>query len=350
MITNTPHPSSSVPAASYDMSRNESCFGPLPGVADAVLEATERVNQHRDFFASGLSIALSDELGVPAAHVVPGSGSAALLQQLLGVLAAKGGDVVHAWPSFESYPVMAANAGRRPVPVRLDDGRHDLTAMAAAATERTRVMLVCNPNNPTGTALRHQELKDFLTALPRHVMVIIDEAYMDFADPTEIADGIELYQEDERVCVVRTFSKAYGLLGARVGYAVAHPSTVAELRRTLPFFCVNTLGQAAALAALRAQGAMRMRCAAVATERDRLRSELMAQGWQVPESHSSFLWLPLGAVAVRFRDFCAEHGVSVWALPGEGVRVTVSEPVANDAFRKAADAFIRAEPSEEGDR
>ncbi|MBV8931403.1 MAG: aminotransferase class I/II-fold pyridoxal phosphate-dependent enzyme, partial [Kutzneria sp.] len=205
----------------HQMARNENFYPPLPGVVEAILESAEGINRNPDVFATGLSAQIADLLGVPSAHVLAGAGSAALLHQLMSHCAGPETDVVHAWPSFEAYPVIAGNVGANPVRVPLREYTHDLDAMADAVTDRTRVVVVCNPNNPTGCVLGESELRRFLKRLPHHVTVIVDEAYREFAVSAGIADGINLYRDDERVCVIRTFSKAYGLLGLRVGFMVA---------------------------------------------------------------------------------------------------------------------------------
>jgi histidinol-phosphate aminotransferase len=323
-------------SAVYDLARNEVVFPPLPGVTEVVKQSIGGVYGHGDVFAAGLSARIAEEAGVPAEHVVVGAGSAALLQEIIRARAGHGDEVVLAWPSFEAYPVMVENAGATPVRVRLTGHRHDLDAMAAAVTERTRLLLVCNPNNPTGTVLGHEELRGLLRALPGHVTVVVDEAYHEFAAPGAIADGPALHRQDDRVCVVRTFSKAYGLLGLRVGHLLGHPPLTAALRRTLPFFRANMLGQAAASAALDAAAEMRRRCAAVVAERDRLRTMVREVGLPVPPSHGSFLWLPLGGDTESFVRLCADRGVRVWGLPGEGVRVSIGDRAANEAFAAAA--------------
>ncbi|WP_370942377.1 aminotransferase class I/II-fold pyridoxal phosphate-dependent enzyme [Amycolatopsis sp. cg5] len=320
----------------HELMRNEVFFPALPGVKDAVEQALNEVHKHGDIFAAGLSARIAAEINVPAEHVVVGAGSAALLQELIRTQAGPGEEVVLAWPSFEAYPAMVANVGATPVRVRLSDHRHDLDAMAAAVTDRTRLMLICNPNNPTGTVLGHDELDRLLRALPSHVTVAVDEAYHEFADPVELAEGLELHKEDDRVCVVRTFSKAYGLLGSRVGYLVGHPPLIRVLSRTLPFFRANALGQAAALAALDAADEMRRRCAVIVAERNRIRSVLGDIGLLTPDSGGNFLWLPLGEEAEAFARFCTDRGVRVWGLPGEGVRVTIGDRSACDAFVAAA--------------
>lgn len=216
---------------------------------------------------------------------------------------------------------------------------HDPGAMAAAVTDRTCAVVVCNPNNPTGTVLSRDRLLRLLDGVAADVPIVIDEAYLDFAADPESLDAVELYRRDPRVCVVRTFSKSYGLLGLRVGYLVAHDRLAGEVRRTLPFFQVNNLGQAAGLAAMAAEKQMRERCAEIARERDRVRATLLAQGWTVPPSGGNFLWLALPEAAGWFKRFCSENGVLVRETPCRGVRVTVGEPAANDFFLSLAEKF-----------
>lgn len=316
----------------FSLALNENPCPPLPGVVEALHGQLDHINLTLDALGTGLTEAIAARIGVPAADVVVGAGSAALLQQALSVCAAGGREVVHAWPSFEMYPLMIRNASGVPVAVPLAGFHHDPKAMAAAANERTGAIVVCNPNNPTGTLLTREDLRQLLDTLTFDVPVIVDEAYLDFADDPTAADAVELYRQDPRVCVVRTFSKSYGLLGLRVGYLVGHERITAPLRTLLPFFRVNNLGQAAALAALRAEAEMRARCAGIAAERERVRAALFAQGRSTPPSAGNFLWLPLGDAASAFADRCAERGVLVRAIAGEGVRVTVGEPTADDAF------------------
>jgi histidinol-phosphate aminotransferase len=330
------------------LSLNENHFPPLPGVTEAVQGAIGSIHLTLDVFGAGLGEAVAERIGVPAEHVVVGAGSAALLQQLFHVCAPGGGEVVHASPSFEAYPLMIRNAGGVPVAVPLTGYDHDLAAMAAAVTERTRAVVVCNPNNPTGTVLSRDRLLSLLDGVTADVPIVIDEAYLDFAPGPESLDAVALYRRDPRVCVVRTFSKSYGLLGLRVGYVVAHDRLAGEVRRTVPFFRANHLGQVAALAAMAAEKEMRERCDEIARERDRVRTALLAQGWTVPLSGGNFLWLALadatapggGAdAAERFTHFCSENGVLVRGFHGQGVRVTVGDSAANDVFLSLAKKF-----------
>ncbi|BBB01323.1 putative aminotransferase [Actinacidiphila reveromycinica] len=306
---------------------------------DALRQSLEDVNLTGDPFSRGLVAALAEHLDVTPRQVAAGPGSAALLLQLLGALASDGAEVVHAWPSFDMYPPLVQAAGGTPVPVPLKDFGHDLDAMAAAVTPRTRLVLLCNPNNPTGTVLGEAELKEFLGRLPSRVLVVVDEAYLDFADRGTAADAVDLFRGDPRVIAVRTFSKSYGLLGLRVGYLVADESVVAALAPTSLFLRVSTPAQAAARAALSAQAVMRRQCAELGRERERVHRALTALGYRVPASAANFHWLPLGEDNARFVAFCADHGVAVREIAGAGVRVTVGTPEANDELIRLAGMF-----------
>ena len=265
----------------HQLALNENHFPPLPGVRAAIEGSIETVGLTLDALATGLAGRIAERLGVPAANVLAGAGSGALLQQFLHVHSGPGHTVVHAWPSFELYPLLVRNAGAEPVAA--DD-------LAAAVDERTRVVLVCNPNNPTGEVLGHDALEALLAQLPPHVLVLVDEAYREFADEAALADALALTARDERVAVVRTFSKSHGLLGLRAGYLVGAEPVLEPLRRTSPFFRVPTVAQAAALAALDAEDEMRARCAQIAAERDRVRTGLLDLGWDVPPSGGNFWW------------------------------------------------------------
>lgn len=326
----------------FELSLNENFAALLPGVREAVVASADDVNLTLDALATRLGQAVATHLDVPAGHVLAGPGSGALLQQFVTTFA-EGGEVVHAWPSFEMYPLLVGNAGATGVPVPLKGFHHDLSAMADAVTDRTRVILICNPNNPTGTALDEIELKEFLDRLPPDVLVLVDEAYLDFADPAVIANGIQLCRHDSRVCVVRTFSKSHGLLGLRVGYLVANESVIGRMAPGAYFYRVSTTAQAAAFAALRAETAMRAHCAEVAVERARVHSALCELGWPVPRSEANFHWLPLGADNDRFVRFCAAEGVVVREIAGAGVRVTVGTREANDALIDLARRFAGAD-------
>jgi histidinol-phosphate aminotransferase len=244
--------------------------------------------------------------------------------------------VLFAWRSFEAYPLLIWATGATPVQIPLRDERHDLEAMAGAVTDRTRLIFVCNPNNPTGTAVHRAELERFLDRVPGHVLVVLDEAYREFVDDTGVPDGIACYRDRPNVAVLRTFSKAYGLARLRVGYAVAHPPVAAALRACAVPFGVNGLAQAAARASLNAGSELLERVQTLVAERARVTRALRAAGWSVPDSHANFVWLRLGSRTPAFADACEAAGVMVRPFGDEGARITIGTPEENDHLLKIA--------------
>ena len=301
--------------------------------------AALQTNRYPDLAASAVVQALADKLDVPADHVVVGCGSVGVATQLVEAFAGPGDEVVYAWRSFEAYPIIVQVAGATAVPVPLTSGAvHDLEAMAAAITPRTRVVLVCNPNNPTGTAVRRAPLEAFLDAVPSDCLVVLDEAYREFNRDPDVPDAVTLYRNRPNVAVLRTFSKAYGLAGLRVGYAVAHPDVADAIRMTSVPFAVSSIAQAAAVASLQpaAEGELLERVDATVGERARVIDALRAAGWHIPDSEANFVWLAIGQQTEGGAAACAEAGVVVRPFAGEGLRVTIGEPEANDIFLKVA--------------
>ena len=266
-----------------------------------------------------------------------------MLAQIIQSTCDPGDEVVYAWRSFEAYPIVVAIAGAVSVQVPLtDDQRHDLDAMAAAITDRTRVVLVCTPNNPTGPSVTHAELEAFLAKVPRDVLVVVDEAYLEFVEGEGEVDGLSLRREHGNVMLLRTFSKAYGLAGLRVGYAVA-PEPVAEaLRKTATPFGVNLIAQAAAIASLKAKDELDVRVKEIVAERERVLAALADAGWQMTPSQANFVWFPLGERTADFVAACTEAGLSVRPYGSDGVRVTIGETEANDRLIEVAREFLRA--------
>jgi histidinol-phosphate aminotransferase len=324
----------------YKLSSNENPYPPLPGVMESVMAAAAAFNRYPDLACTALVNEISERFGVPTAHLATGTGSVGVAQQLVQATAGVGDEVVYAWRSFEAYPIITRINGARAVQVPLTPGDvHDLDAMADAITDRTRLIFVCNPNNPTGTVVRRAELERFLDRVPRDVLVVLDEAYREFIRDPEVPDGVELYRERPNVCVLRTFSKAYGLAGLRVGFAIAHEPVAEALRKTAVPFGVSQLAQEAAIASLRAEDALLGRVGSLVCERLRVVEALRAQGWTVPETQANFVWLRLGERTAAFAGACEQAGVVVRPFPGEGVRVTIGENEANDIFLKAAEGF-----------
>jgi histidinol-phosphate aminotransferase len=318
---------------SYKLASNENPYPPLPGVVERATEAVREMNRYPDMGVTALHEAIAERYGVTADQVASGAGSVAVLYHLLAATCGDGDEVVYAWRSFEAYPIAVGIVGATAVQVPLTaDARHDLPAMAAAVTERTRVVIVCTPNNPTGPAVHRDELAAFLDAVPANVLVVVDEAYCQFLTDPERVDALELARGRDNVVVLRTFSKAYGLAGLRVGFALA-PVPVAEAVRkcSLPFG-VSSIAQAAARASLEAEDELFKRVEALITDRGRVHAALVEQGWSVPDAQGNFVWLALGDESLAFAAACDEAGVSVRPFQGDGVRVTIGEPEANDIF------------------
>ena len=325
---------------SYKLSSNENPYPPLPGVVEAALEAVQRMNRYPDMGNAALYGALSGRLGVPQEHLSLATGSVALIYQLVQAFCEPGDEVVFAWRSFEAYPiaVAAAAAAAVKVPV-LADGRHDLDAMAAAVTDRTKVVLVCTPNNPTGPAVTQAELDAFLARVPSHVVVVVDEAYVEFVRMEDPVDGLATYRRHDNVVLTRTFSKAYGLAGFRVGYAVAPEPIATALRAVSLPFGVSGVAQAAAVASLEREPDLLERVDALVEERERVVFALAKDGWDVPQPQGNFVWFQLGERTAAFAAAAEEAGIVVRPFAGEGARVSIGEPEANDRLIEVAAAF-----------
>lgn len=326
--------------AAYKLSSNENPYPPLPGVMESALAAAGTFNRYPDMACTGLMGEIAERFGVPVSHVATGTGSVGVAQQLLQATSGPGDEVIYAWRSFEAYPIITQVSGATSVKVPLTPGDvHDLDAMADAITDRTRLIFVCNPNNPTGTVVRRAELERFLDRVPSDVLVVLDEAYREFIRDAEVPDGVELYRERPNVAVLRTFSKAYGLAGLRVGFAIAHEPVAAALRKTAVPFGVSQLAQDAAVASLRAEDELMGRVGSLVAERTRVVETLRGQGWTVPETQANFVWLRLGERTSDFAAACEKAGVVVRPFAGEGMRATIGETEANDIFLQAAEAF-----------
>ena len=328
----------------YKISSNENPLPPLPSVLDVVREAAEEMNRYPDMGVGALSERIAQAHGVDVSWVATGTGSVGVLGQIVQALCDAGDEVVYAWRSFEAYPIVVALTGARSVQVPVDAaGRHDLPAMAAAVTDRTKVVLVCTPNNPTGPAVTQGELRAFVEAVPPDVCIVVDEAYVEFVTGPDPVDAFALLRDHPNVVVLRTFSKAYGLAGLRIGYAVASPPLAQALRTTAVPFGVSTIAQRAAVASLDAWDELDVRVKELVAERDRVLAALREQGWDLPDSEANFVWFPLREDAVPFAAFCAEHGLSVRPFAGDGVRATVAEPDASDRLLDLAARWLAGE-------
>jgi histidinol-phosphate aminotransferase len=326
---------------SYKLSSNESPYGPLPSVAAAIVAAAGDSNRYPDNGASDLIEAIAARFGVPQAHIAVGCGSVGVTQQLLAATAEPGAQVLYAWRSFEAYPTLSDLSGAESVRVPLRDETHDLPAMADAVTDRTRLIFVCNPNNPTGTVVGRDELARFLDRVPADCLVVLDEAYHEYVRDPGVPDGLSLYADRPNLAVLRTFSKAYGLAGLRVGFLVGQEPVAQAVRATMLPFTVSRVAQAAAIASLAAESELLDRVETVVGERQRVRDALRADGWTVPPTEANFVWLRLGGDTGDFAGACAAAGVSIRPFGDEGARVSIGDPEANEAFLAIAKAYPR---------
>ncbi|KGM11557.1 histidinol-phosphate transaminase [Cellulomonas carbonis] len=325
----------------HKLSSNENPFPPLASVRAAVERAASELHRYPDMFATALGEALAARHGVDPSGIVASTGSVAVLGHVLQAFCDAGDEVVHAWRSFEAYPILVQLQGAVSVRVPVTaDGRHDLDAMAAAISPRTRVVLLCTPNNPTGPALTHTEVLSFLDRVPPTVLVVLDEAYVEFVrqdDPLRSGAVLAAYPN---VVVLRTFSKAYGLAALRVGYAVTSPDIARGIRTASTPFGVNHLAQVGALASLDAEDELLERVDAVVAERTRVLAGLRAQGWTVPESQGNFVWLETGARTTEIAVEAAAAGVLVRPFAGEGIRITIGTPEADDRVLELAAGWL----------
>lgn len=330
-------PGKTVPGA-IKLASNETVFGPLPSVRAAIDRATDTVNRYPDNGCVQLKAALARHLGPDFApeHVAVGCGSVSLCQQLVQVTASVGDEVVFGWRRFELYPPQVRVAGAIPIQVPLTDHTFDLYAMLATVTDRTRLIFVCNPNNPTSTVVGPDALARFVEAVPAHILIAIDEAYVEYIRDGMRPDSLGLVRAHNNVVVLRTFSKAYGLAGLRIGYAIGHPDVITALDKVYVPFTVSSIGQAAAIASLDAADELLARTDTVVAERARVSAELRAAGFTLPPSQANFVWLPLGSRTQDFVEQAADARIVVRPYGTDGVRVTVAAPEENDAFLRFA--------------
>lgn len=334
-------PGRSVPGA-IKLASNESPYPPLPHVLARIAEAAAGINRYPDANSTELAAALAARHGVTPEQVAVGCGSVSVFTQLVQAVADADDEVIYAWRSFEAYPIIAAVSGASSVQVPLNpDHVHDLDAMADRITGKTRLITVCNPNNPTGTAVGRAALEAFLDRVPRDTVVALDEAYREYITDPDLPDGLTLLDRHPNLVVLRTFSKAYGLAGLRCGYAVASdPALARAIKQTQVPFAVTALAQQAALASLEPEAEAQLldRVAETVRERSRVHEALTAMGYEVPASQANFVWFPLGERTTAWAAAMDEHKIIGRPFAGAGVRVTISSPEENDALLAAAQA------------
>jgi histidinol-phosphate aminotransferase len=328
------------------LASNETPWPPRPEVLEAVEAQLRNLNRYPDPEKSLLRRRISERTGVPAARVAVGNGSCEILLAAADAMLEPGAEVVYAWPSFSIYPHLAAMAGARAITVPLNDaGEHDLEAMAREVTVATRIVIVCNPNNPSATALPPAAIDAFTAELPRHVAVLLDEAYVEFSTLQDPDESIDLLERHPNLVLLRTFSKVYGLCGLRAGYALGSEEFRLAVDRVRQPFSVNALAQAAASEALTHVDEVERRVEQTAIERLHVESELAERGLETTDSQANFSWVSLGD---RHEDEVvqglADRGVIVRAgkaLGEEGrLRVTYGTRRENDRFLAALDEVV----------
>lgn len=338
------------PADGFKLSSNENPFDPLPSVRDAVAAAAGTINRYPDATALALRETLATRFGVTADEVIIGAGSVSLLAAFIQAAAAPGDEVVYSWRSFEAYPglVTVAGATSVQVPNRADHG-HDLDALAAAVTDRTRVVIVCTPNNPTGVIVTRAEFEAFMAKVPADLLVLLDEAYIEFVrteptGPGASVDGRDLLGRYPNLVILRTFSKAYGLAGLRVGYAIGPTAILDAARATITPLSVTAASTTGALASLEpaAEAELRDRVQAIAERRDRVRAALVAQGWPVPVAQGNFIWLPAGERTAEIAERLFDAGLVTRAFPPEGIRISIGEEEAVGTLLTILEELVEA--------
>jgi len=336
----------------YKLASNENPYAPIPEALDAIVAAAKDtvVQRYPETTYLRLRELVSETYDVPVDDVTVGAGSLGVLTGLVQTFAGTNDDgtqdeVIIPWRSFEAYPIVVRAAGAKDVQVPLlDNGEHDLEGMLAAVTDRTRIVVICSPNNPTGTVVGTESLRAFIERVPRDVLVIIDGAYLEFVRRDDIDNYLELYREYPNVVILRTFSKAHGLANMRVGYSVATPQISQPLKVMLPAFATSTVGMEAAFASLTHLDTVLVNTEQVVTERKRVWQAMNELGYQPPVTEANFLWLPIGDLAQPFADACGEQALSVRAFHPEGVRVSIGEVEANDRLIDVATSFAERLP------
>ncbi|PJJ73682.1 histidinol-phosphate aminotransferase [Diaminobutyricimonas aerilata] len=334
----------------FKLSSNENPFPPLPSVVEALADVP--INRYPDGSGIALRTKIAKRYGVAPGEVQLGSGSIAVLAQLLGAVGGHGTEVVHAWRSFEAYPSMILVSGSTGVPVALrEDGSHDLDAMAAAITERTRMVIVCTPNNPTGTIVTASDFEAFMAKVPPTVLVVLDEAYQEFVTDPFAVEGVDLLGRYPNLVVLRTFSKAWGLAGLRIGFALGAEYILNAARSAAIPLSVIDHAQRAALISLDHELELLERVADIAVRRERIANDLRQQGWRIPEAQGNFVWLPTGAATEEAAEVFARNGIVVRPFAPEGIRISIGERESVEALLRSAQEVVqnlRKKPADPG--
>ena len=328
----------------YRLSSNENHLDPLPAVLESLAQPGDLPSRYPDDAAVALRARIGEVFGVVPERTIVTAGASELLVALTQITSDNRTEAVYPWPSFEMYPQVTGLAGavRHEVPL-LPDGQHDLDAMAAAVTDRTGIVFLCSPNNPTGPVLRHDEVARFLDAVPSHVLVVLDEAYWEFVTDPDAAHGMDLVDEYPNLVLARTFSKAHGLAGLRVGYAIAQEDVIEGLLKAVIPFGVTQPSQRAAAVSLDHHDEVLERARAIATVRDEVAAALRDQGWAVPQAQGNFVWLPLGELSAEFELAASRQALAVRNLDA-GVRISMGPDEALERVLELSRVFLEEHP------
>ena len=327
--------------APYKLSSNEIALEPLPSVVGVIAQAAREINRYPDPFATELMTALAHKLDVSTENIAIGTGSVGVCQQIVQAMVDAGDEVMFAWRSFEAYPIISSIAGAHSVQIPLlPDGSHDLDGMVAALTPKTKVIFLCTPNNPTGNVISQSKFDDFIVQVPSNVLVVIDEAYVEFNRDIEAVDGLASMLAHPNVGILRTFSKAYGLAALRVGYFVGPKNIAAGVAKTAVPFGVSSIAQAAAVESLRCENELLVRVEQVTQQRLHCEEQLRALGVSLTASQANFVWWPLGDRTDEFAQLCTDNAIAVRAFSGEGVRISIGEHEAMERLVNIVREFL----------
>lgn len=328
------------PEDAFKLSSNENPYPPLPAVVEAV--ASSPINRYPEGSALGLRVRLAEIWGVTPDEVYVGNGSASIIADLVTATSGPGDEVVFAWKSFEAYPGLTASAGATGVRVpTLPDGRHDIPGLIAAVTDRTKLLILCSPNNPTSTVITREEFDTVMASVPRDLLVVLDEAYVEFVTDPNAVNGRDVLPLHPNLIVLRTFSKAYGLAGLRIGYGIAAQYITDALRTVQVPLGITDLAQRAAIASLDHEEELLERVRVISERRDRFRAALLEQGWEVPEAQGNFVWLTIGERNAEVAAYLEANGLVVRANV-DGLRITVGEEETIDLLLRSLGNVIAA--------
>lgn len=330
----------------FKLSSNENPFPPLAAVTASLASELGAINEYPNAAAPELVRMLAERFNVAPETIALGAGSVEVAGQLIHATTNPGDEVMFAWRSFEAYPILTHVAGATPVKVPLDaSGAHDLEAMAAAITDRTALIFICNPNNPTGTVVDAAAVDAFMAKVPAHVLVVIDEAYVHFNVHGDSAIGLDFFRRYPNIAVLHTFSKAYGLAGLRIGYAIAPPAVAENLRKTAVPFGVTAIAQRAAVLSLENEPELQVRIDELIEERTKLVAALRGAGVELEDSHANFIWLNTGERTSAVDASLRAAGIWGRAFPGEGIRISIGTAEANKLVASAVVEALLESPA-----